>query len=108
MRFACALVFVLAACGGKEDPGPSCAALTDHLLSITTGMLPGPSGSAQVPRDLMIQRCEEKHYTPQVRTCMLAAATIVAAGACSSEKPIRQPHGPREIVIPAAGSGSGA
>lgn len=110
MRIACMLVAALSVpgvCGGKDDPGPSCEQLTDHLLSIMTGTVPGHAGMAMAPRQLMIQRCDEKHYAPQVRTCMMAATTMTAAGACSGEKPIAPPHPIQQRVeLKPAGSGS--
>jgi hypothetical protein len=106
MRIGWIVVAALAACGGKDDPGPSCDQLTDHLLSIMTGTVPGHAGMAMAPRQLMIQRCDEKHYAPQIRTCMMAATTMAAAGACSGEKPLVQPHQPQHLDLKPAGSGS--
>jgi len=106
MRIAWLLVAALAACSGKDDPGPSCAQLTDHLLAVMSGTVPGHTGMAMAPRQLMIQRCDEKHYAPQVRSCMLAATTMAAAGACSGEKPMAQPHVPQHVELTPAGSGS--
>ena len=106
MRIAWLAVAALAACGGKDDPGPSCEQLTDHLLAVMTGTAPGHAGMAMAPRQLMIQRCDDKHYTPAVRTCMLAATTMASAGACSGEKPLVQPHQPQHLDLKPAGSGS--
>ena len=109
MRIRCALVAVLAAaCGGKEDPGPTCEQLTDHLLGVMNGSVPAHGGMEMANKQLMVQRCDEKHYDAKTRTCMLAATTMVAAGACSGEKPTIKPHGPKHLDLIPGGSGSGS
>ena len=98
------VVAALAACGSKEDPGPSCEALTDHLLAVMNASVAGHGGMQLANRKLMVQRCDEKHYDAKARRCMLAATTMAAAGACSGEKPMLPQHGPK----PLTGSGSGS
>ena len=109
MRLAFALVVALAACGGKkEDPGPSCEQLTDHLLAVMNQSVPPGHGNMQMGNHkLMVQRCDEKKYPAKVRTCMLAAKTMPEAAECSGEKLQMSPR-LRPPTVQPAGSGSAA
>ena len=82
--------------------------MTEYLLTLMTGTLPGHGNMELVPKKLMAERCDAKHYSAKVRTCMMAATTMVAAGACSGEKPIAQPHQPRPLELIPVGSGGGS
>ena len=77
-------------------------------MTLMTGTLPGHRNMELVPKKLMAERCDAKHYSAKVRTCMMAATTMVAAGACSGEKPIAQPRQPRPLELIPLGSGSGS
>jgi hypothetical protein len=114
MRLAFALVVALAACGGKkEDPGPSCEQLTDHLLGLMNQSVPPGHGNMQMGNHKqMVHTCVEHKYTASVRTCILAAKTIPDAAACSGEKLQMSPRLKPPTVQPsgsdATGSGSGS
>lgn len=82
-----ALVLLLVACGSSkkaEDPGPTCAQLTDHLLQLMSSSMPPGHGNMRMgDKKSMNAHCEEKHMDAKTRTCVLAAKTMPDAAACS-------------------------
>jgi hypothetical protein len=76
-----AALAALAAC--KDDPGPSCAQVTDHMLEVTKQMLAGHDGMGQLgDRKAMIAQCEQRNLTKQVRQCLMTAKDLDGFAAC--------------------------
>jgi hypothetical protein len=82
MRFLLALALVLVACN-KDDPGPSCAQVVDHVLEVTKQALPGhETVGALGDRKSSIDQCEARKLPKQTRQCLLAAKTLDGFGEC--------------------------
>lgn len=96
-----ALVFaVLVACN-KADPGPSCAAVVDHMQAIMKEGPTGHGGAELGDRKMMIDACEKRQMPKATRQCLLAAKDITRLAACSTSTPAPRPSAP---VVPPAGS----
>lgn len=106
-------VVALLACGSskkKEDPGPTCSQVVDHMLEIMKGGLTGHGNVEMGNRQQMLDQCESRKLTPTQRKCMLAANNIATLANCSAPpKPLpTAPAGPATApATPAAPAGSG-
>lgn len=107
------LIAVLLVACKKDDPGPSCQQVTDHMLEVMK-QLPGHEGVNMSPgadRNAMIQQCTQRNYTKQERECLLNAKNLDGFAACRPPKvpPALRPMAapPAPPAPPPAGSGSG-
>jgi hypothetical protein len=110
----------LCACGGKKDEGPSCEAVTDHILAVTKQNLPGHENTnLGNQRKAMIDQCEKKQMPSEVRTCILGAKTISEIAKCrgrGGSNVLERPRRPRGSAggsaeparAGSAGSGAGS
>jgi hypothetical protein len=104
MRIACALALILVACGGKKDEpaAPTCAQVTDHLLSLME--LPNHPSMQLGNKKQMVQQCLDRKEDAKTLTCQNAAKSMREAAACSTGG---VPHfRPRPPVDNGSGSGS--
>jgi hypothetical protein len=90
---------VLAACSKPPAPGPSCAQITDHMLEITKQQLAGHGDQQLGDRSVMIEQCEKRKLSREVRDCLMAAKTLAAIAACQPAKPA--PRAPAPGAAPA-------
>jgi hypothetical protein len=103
------IALLLVACK-KDDPGPSCEQVTDHMLEVTK-QLPGHDGMNMMgvtDRKAMIQQCTQRGYTKQERLCLFQARSIDAFAGCRKTQVPSTLHPP--VTPPPgapAGSGSG-
>jgi len=104
------VAMLVAACGKAEDPGPTCAQVTDHMLEVTKQQLVGHGDMVLGQRNAMIAQCESRTMPAQTRKCLVAAKTLDAIAACRAgktdgsptepfEKP-RKPRAPRGSATP--------
>jgi small lipoprotein (TIGR04454 family) len=113
------LLAILVGCGGKKDSGPSCEKVVDHMLEVTKQQLMGHDGANfSQQKKGMIKQCEDRNYSGEIRTCLVAAQTISDIAKCRGgktdvfEKPRRprppQPGSATGSAAPSSGSGSAA
>ena len=110
-----ALVAVLLVACQKQDAGPPCDKVVDHMLDVMKEQLPGHEGMGMTgERKAMVEQCEQRKYTAQERTCLLAAKNLDGFAACRPTKVPPTLHPAKPAVPPApstppvpAGSGSG-
>jgi hypothetical protein len=96
------LAALLVAC--KEDPGPSCEKISDHMLEVTKQAMPGHDPSYLGDRKAMIAQCEKRNLTREVRNCLMKATTLPELGACQTKdkKPEPEPTRPLPTTAPEA------
>jgi hypothetical protein len=99
-----ALALVLGCERKPEDPGPSCAAVTDHVYEVTRKAYPGHGDMMMGNRKADIAGCEARKLTAKQRRCMLEAQSPDAVAQCSREKPgeKKQQAAPPPPAAPAA------
>ena len=103
LRFT--LLLALVAC--KEDKGPSCPQVVDHMLEVTKQQLPGHDSQALGDRKQMIDECEKRKLSPAMRKCLMAAKTFAGLAECrAKDAPPPQPNAAPTGGTPAP-SGSG-
>jgi hypothetical protein len=84
---AVVLAFALG-CKGKEDPGPSCKEVTDHVYEITRKAYPGHGDMMMGNPKTDVARCEARKMSAAQRRCMLQAQSVEALAQCvPREKP---------------------
>jgi hypothetical protein len=119
MRRFILLAALLVAC--KEDKGPPCAAVVDHMLDVTKQAMPGHDPAALGDRNAMIAQCEKRNMPPTMRKCLIAAKSLADFAECqekakpaptrplpSAEPPPGSAAAPTESGSPAAPAGSGS
>ncbi|NVB76913.1 MAG: hypothetical protein HOV81_00830 [Kofleriaceae bacterium] len=120
MRRFILLAALLVAC--KEDKGPSCAVVVDHMLDVTKQAMPGHDPGALGDRKAMIAQCEKRNMPAKMRKCLMAATSLAGFGECQEKAkpaptrplPSTEPTGsaaaptPTESGSPAAPAGSGS
>ena len=85
------LAALLIACK-KEDPGPPCGQIVDHMLEITKQQLVGHDTMQLGDRQQMIDQCEQRKLPRQARTCMMAAKSLTDLAGCQAQgKPTPTP-----------------
>jgi hypothetical protein len=105
MRFLLALVVFVVACH-KDDPGPSCAQVVDHVLEVTKQVLPNHETVGMTgDRKASIGQCEARKLPAQARACLFAAKTLDGFGECYKAAGIGGPKPPPRPT-PMGSSGS--
>jgi hypothetical protein len=100
---------LLVACK-KDDPGPTCEQVTDHMLDVTKQQLPGHEGMTGLgDRKAMITQCTQRSMTKEQRECLMAAKSLDGFGGCykgpanpRASIPARRRRCPPEAPVPAA------
>ena len=102
------LATLLVACSKKEDPGPTCEQVVDHVLTVSKQVLVGHEGmNGAGDRKAMLDQCAQHNMSKELRECLMAGKDLDGLGACYKHAP--QPPKPRAPVpTPPAGSGSGS
>lgn len=85
---------LLVACH-KDDPGPPCPQVVDHMAEVTKQGLTGHSTVELANRNANIAYCEQK-FSKAARVCLAAAKDLAAMAGCRDVEP----------PPPAAGSGT--
>jgi hypothetical protein len=98
IAIAVALASVLGCERKPGDPGPSCAAVTDHVYEVTRKAYPGHGEMAMGNRKADIARCEARKLTAKQRRCMLEAQTPDTMAQCMP----REKPGEKKQQAPAA------
>lgn len=96
------LLVILVGCGGKNDPGPPCDKVVEHMLEVTKQQLTGhETANFSQQRKAMIAQCEQRNMSLEMRTCLLGTQTIADIAKCRGGKTdvLERPRKPR------AGSG---
>jgi len=76
------LALALVACN-KDDPGPSCTQVVDHVLEVTKQVLPAhETVGALGDRKSSIDQCEARKLPKETRQCLVAAKTLDGFGEC--------------------------
>ncbi len=105
------IAVLLLACSKKDDLGPTCEQVVDHVQTVSKQVMvghPGMDGADQ--RKAMLDQCAQHNMSKELRECLVAAKDLDGLGACYKHAP--QPPRPRAPVPPppasSAGSGSGS
>jgi hypothetical protein len=120
MRWTWIAVVLALGCKGKEDPGPPCTKVADHVNEVVSKSIPGhgdmmPASS----RKAWVASCEARKLTGKQRRCMLSAQSPEALAECmprektEDKKPAAPPGTPAPPPMapaptPAAAPASGA
>jgi hypothetical protein len=80
------MLLLTASCQKREDPGPPCDKVVDHLLEITKQALLGHEAMTTDLRKQMVQQCVDRKYSKQVRECLLAAKDTAELATCNRER----------------------
>ncbi len=78
------LFVVVAGCSKQaEKKAPTCAEVTDHVLSVVQIAYPGHGDmGGRGNRDLEIQQCEARKVSAKERRCIVAAKDMAGIAAC--------------------------
>jgi hypothetical protein len=99
MRRFILLAALLVAC--KEDKGPPCAAVVDHMLDVTKQAMPGHDPGALGDRNAMIAQCEKRNMPPKMRKCLIAAKSLAGFAECQEKA---KPAPTRPLPVEPTGS----
>src|SRR5437763_1382258 len=95
------LVVVLFACSKKEEPGPPCDRVIDHMLDVTKQTLLGHEAMTADLKRQMIAQCEQRNYSKQIRECLLAAKDSAELATCNRQnRPAMPPPSPVTPQLP--------
>ena len=104
---ALALALALGCGCGKDDPGPPCTKVAEHVNDVVSKAMPG-HGEMMPPssRKAWVASCEARKLTGKQRSCMMAAQTPDELAAClPKEKPgEKKPEAPAGMPGPAPAS----
>ncbi len=87
-----ALGLLIAACH-KDDPGPPCDKVMDHMAEITKSVMTGHDAVQIKTRTMDIQFCEQKKFSKQLRECLFAAKDVSDVAHCNQQYPRTPPTG---------------
>jgi hypothetical protein len=99
MRWLLVVGIVLAGCSKKQDAGPSCAEITDHVHAVFHKEHPGHANAMNRAND--IQQCAQRKLSAEERRCVLAAQTLEAIGKCRETSVQEQDRAPATGTPPA-------
>lgn len=80
------LAALLVGCSKKEDAGPSCDKVVDHMLEVTKQMLPGHGDQPMGDRKAMIDQCVQRNMPASQRRCLVAAKSFEDLAKCRSDE----------------------
>src|SRR5512147_520566 len=89
-------LLAVAACK-KSDPGPACGKLVDHMLEVTKQSMPGHDMQDFGDRKAMIDQCEKRNMSREMRNCLMAAKTLADLGDCQSKGKSATPPAPAQV-----------
>ena len=92
------LAALLVACSKKQDAGPPCDKVVDHMLELTKQMLPGHGDQPMGDRKAMIDQCVQRKMPASLRSCLLAAKSFEDLAKCRSNE--RKPTTPTPEPVP--------
>lgn len=100
--------------GCKEDKGPPCEQVVEHMLEVTKQAMPGHDPGALGDRKAMVDQCEKRNMPSKLRKCLMSATSMAGFAECqpkSKSKPAPAPTRPLPSTeptgsAPAAGSGT--
>jgi hypothetical protein len=84
MRGFVIAVLVVAGCQSKDDPGPPCATVVDHLNEVMKQSMPAHAGMELGNHAAMLHQCENRKMSPTERRCLLATKTTTDIAACTT------------------------
>lgn len=107
------LAALLVACSKKQDAGPPCDKVVDHMLELTKQMLAGHGDQQLGDRQAMIDQCVQRKLPASERSCLLAAKSLEDLAKCrNAEKkpatPTPEPTRPLPTTTGSAEAGSGS
>lgn len=98
---ALVVLLLCAACSKKDDPGPPCDRVVDHMLDVTKQTLLGHESMTADLKRQMIAQCQQRNYSKDVRECLLAAKDPAELAACSrGNRPATPPPSPANPPLP--------
>jgi hypothetical protein len=78
-----AMVLALGCDKRKEDPGPSCEQVAEHVNEVATKAYPGHSEMLpKSSRKAYVESCKARKLTGKQRRCMLEAPSMEAIAMC--------------------------
>jgi hypothetical protein len=80
-----AVALLVASC--KDDPGPACDKVVDHMAEVTKSMMTGHDQVQIKTRALDIQFCEHKQFSKAARECLVGAKDVAGIAACQKLLP---------------------
>jgi hypothetical protein len=93
MRRLILLAALLVGC--KEDKGPPCDKVVDHMLEVTKQALPGHDTETLGDRKAMIDQCDKRNMPRELRKCLMSATSLAGFADCQSRsKPAPAPTRP--------------
>jgi hypothetical protein len=93
-----------AGCERKQEVGPSCKVITEHVYEITRKAYPGHGEMQMGNPKADIARCEARKLTLAQRRCMVEAKSVEALASClPRDKPGEQKPEPPGTSPAAAG-----
>jgi hypothetical protein len=99
----------VAGCGKKEDPGPPCAKVADHVTEVVAKAYPGHADMMPAAAHKnWVASCETRKFTGKERRCMMDAQTPDALASCIRARVNeKKPEGARGVP-PMPGTPPGA
>jgi len=90
------LVLVIALAAGCGKKAPECEAVVDHLMTVLKQGLTGHDGMQLASRKGLIDTCEGKHYSDDMRNCLMATKDLQGMSDCQNKfaPPPPAPGGP--------------
>jgi hypothetical protein len=106
---------VAAGCGSKkEDPGPPCAKVMEHVHEVARKAFPGHGDMAMGNIKVDVERCEARKLPASVRRCMVSAQTMEELSKCQPREKKAPPTSPAPAgaggpaTAPAGGAPAGS
>jgi len=107
-RLAILALFAFAACS-KNDPGPTCDQVVDHMLEITKQVMLGHDSMDATIRKQALAQCQQRKLSKQARECIMAAKDSTSLVACYRGEPGAPAPAPgMRPLPPRTGSGTGS
>lgn len=88
---------LLVACSKKQDAGPPCDKVVDHMLELTKQMLPGHGDQPLGDRKAMIDQCVQRKMPAKMRACLLASKSFEDLAKCRTSERRAAPPVPEPV-----------